>query len=477
MLSAAEGAWVLAEYEDARIRQRIIEQLRQILAPLPMVDISLVGITPDPLAILKELSIAPGSDAPVVSFTGVGGNLPELCGYLELQRDSLARLPHRLIFWVTEYDIRVLAEQAPNFYSRISGTFRFLGRAFLDQVLVSKTRQEVRTATTPTIARRRPIVPVKGDKERRDFISNIRRRIQALEQLPHTDKEIVADSWYDLAGLYEVSNAEDRARATEAYLQAAKCYGEAGNRIAEADALVRAGIVAARLYEYGLAKEHFLRAWTLYQALDGDNHQIKARKINVLWQLGHLEQDQGNYAEARRLYNQSLKLEERLGDRSGAANTMNNLGILEQAQGNYAEARRLYNHSLQLYKQLGDQRGIVGTLHNLAILEHEQGNYAEARRLFKQSLQLYDQLEDRSGAARSLRSLATLEHEQGNYAEARRLFKQSLRQSLRLREQLKDRRGVTRIQSILGILEILEWYRSIFTKILLLFRRLFNKSW
>ena len=43
-------------------------------------------------------------------------------------------------------------------------------------------------------------------------------------------------------------------------------------------------------------------------------------------QIGMIHQDQGNYEEAVKKYNQSLKIEEELGNKSGIAITLHQLG-------------------------------------------------------------------------------------------------------------------------------------------------------
>jgi hypothetical protein len=46
-----------------------------------------------------------------------------------------------------------------------------------------------------------------------------------------------------------------------------------------------------------------------------------------------LAQHQGDYTEARRLYGESLKIAEELGDKQGIANTLHQLGMLAQDAG------------------------------------------------------------------------------------------------------------------------------------------------
>ena len=48
-----------------------------------------------------------------------------------------------------------------------------------------------------------------------------------------------------------------------------------------------------------------------------------------------IHQDQGNYEEAVKMYNQSLKIEEELGDKSGIATTLHQLGRINEENEEY----------------------------------------------------------------------------------------------------------------------------------------------
>lgn len=116
LLRVAPGAWVLA-VAPTSARLRLLARLRSALALLPIHDQPLDATAPVPLRIARS------EPAPALSFHGVGGALPELGGYLDLQRDTLATLPRRVVFWVTPEECGAFARHAPNFYSRVSGVF------------------------------------------------------------------------------------------------------------------------------------------------------------------------------------------------------------------------------------------------------------------------------------------------------------------------------------------------------------------
>ncbi|MFZ1315403.1 tetratricopeptide repeat protein [Methanothrix sp.] len=168
----------------------------------------------------------------------------------------------------------------------------------------------------------------------------------------------------------------------------------------------------------------------------------------VLDRLAYLRFQLGDYPESRRLYNESLKIWQDLGERSGEARTLHNLGSLAKASNDYPEARRLYNESLKIWQDLGERSGEARTLHALGSLAEASGDYPEARRLYNESLKISQDQGDRRGEARTLRDLAMLAQASGDYLEARRLFNESLK----IRQELVDRSGVFQTLHALGSL-------------------------
>jgi len=180
----------------------------------------------------------------------------------------------------------------------------------------------------------------------------------------------------------------------------------------------------------------------------GEGPQERDAQADILAKMGSLREDLGDYAEARRLYQESLDIAQQLGDRAGVAQTLHNLGMLAQDQGDYAEARRLYQESLDIKQQLADRAGIAKTLHQLGNVAYLQGGYSEVRRLYQESLDIAQQLGDRAGVAQTLHQLGLLAQDQGDYAEARRLY----HESLDMEQQLGDRAGVAQTLHNLGVL-------------------------
>jgi tetratricopeptide (TPR) repeat protein len=110
--------------------------------------------------------------------------------------------------------------------------------------------------------------------------------------------------------------------------------------------------------------------------------------------LGTIHQNQGNYVEAAKLYQQSLDISKELEDKQGIAATRHQLGMIHQDQGNYAEAVKLYQQSLDMAKELGDKQGIAQSLHQLGRIDEESGEYERALGKYAQTLSIFEELND-----------------------------------------------------------------------------------
>ena len=107
----------------------------------------------------------------------------------------------------------------------------------------------------------------------------------------------------------------------------------------------------------------------------------------ALFSLGSFAQHQeGRRAEAKRHYEESLRIRRELDDRWGVAFCLDNIGFLTREMGQYDEARRLHEESLLISRQIGDQLGVAGSLDNLGLVARDEGDFAEARRYFEEGL-------------------------------------------------------------------------------------------
>src|SRR5258708_24333943 len=134
----------------------------------------------------------------------------------------------------------------------------------------------------------------------------------------------------------------------------------------------------------------------------------------------------GDYETTKRLYEEALRLQEKLGDKQGIANTVYRLGIFAHDMGDYAEARTCYQSSLALYTELGDQRMAGNNLQNLGEIANREHDYETSQALLEQCLAIRRELDDRRGRAFTLISLCDIALVRGDIQGSLALLKESL---------------------------------------------------
>ncbi|MDR7277190.1 tetratricopeptide repeat protein [Catenuloplanes atrovinosus] len=203
------------------------------------------------------------------------------------------------------------------------------------------------------------------------------------------------------------------------------------------------GILAQDRGDYPEAERRYQQSLTIDEELGN-----RADMATSYHQLGILAQDRGDYPEAERRYQQSLTIKEELGNRAGAATSYHQLGILAQDRGDYPEAERRYQQSLTIFEELGNRAGAATSYHQLGNLAYLAGDYPEAERRYQQSLTVKEELGNRAGAANSYHQLGILAQDRGDYPEAERRYQQSLT----IFEELGNRAGAANSYHQLGIL-------------------------
>jgi tetratricopeptide (TPR) repeat protein len=99
-----------------------------------------------------------------------------------------------------------------------------------------------------------------------------------------------------------------------------------------------------------------------------------------------------------------------------------NLGLTLVHRGDYARARQLLEEGLRLNNELGSPLGISGNLNNMALAILRQGHLEEAQSLFVRSLRLKGELRWADGVPYGLEGLAELAAVRGQWARAVRLL-------------------------------------------------------
>jgi tetratricopeptide (TPR) repeat protein len=149
-------------------------------------------------------------------------------------------------------------------------------------------------------------------------------------------------------------------------------------------------------------------------------------RMRALFAAGVLAGEQGDYAAAAALINESQDIAQVLGDKTGVAVSLNALAVFARDRGDVEDAHILFEASLGLWRELGDQKAVARALSNLANVVKLQGEYGRARALYVECLAIFRGLGDRMGVAWSLNYQGDVAHDQGDSDAARALYEEGL---------------------------------------------------
>ncbi len=171
-------------------------------------------------------------------------------------------------------------------------------------------------------------------------------------------------------------------------------------------------------------------------------------RMRALFAAGVLAGEQGDYASADALINESQDIAHELSDKMGVAVSLNALAVFARDRGDVAVAHVLFEASLALWRELGDPKAVARSLSNLANVVKLQGDYARARSLYAECLSIFQGLRDRTGVAWSTNYQGDVARDQGDSAAARTLYQQGLV----IFRELGDRWGIAGTLADLGSL-------------------------
>ena len=146
-----------------------------------------------------------------------------------------------------------------------------------------------------------------------------------------------------------------------------------------------------------------------------------------LFTLGLLHTKQGEYTEACALFEESLTLFRKLGNKRGVAASLTQLaGTFFVSQSNQDMIYPMLEEGLALDREVGDKEGIAVSSLLLGWVALKQGDVVTARTRMEQSLALYREMEHREGMAEALALLGRVMTTRGEHAFARAHYEESL---------------------------------------------------
>ncbi len=187
------------------------------------------------------------------------------------------------------------------------------------------------------------------------------------------------------------------------------------------------------------------RQW-LREALAATGDHEDRTSAKALHVAGWLAREQGDYAEAREVLEQSLRIYRSLDDPGGTGWALVDLAFLARYEGDYEEATALLHESLPLLEQGAQTEGMAAALGNLGLIARDKGDVATAEQQLRRSLTLFGDLGDRVGWAWVKTALGMTARAAGRARDARA----HLEDALSTWQYLDDRQNVANVTSVLA---------------------------
>lgn len=185
-----------------------------------------------------------------------------------------------------------------------------------------------------------------------------------------------------------------------------------------------------------------LRA-ALARCVTGDQIEQGLRLANVLsgfWEM------RGYFSEGREFLGELLSRDGKQILGEVRADALKHAGNLAKNQGDYAAATKLYQESLDIYVHMQDDESIPKLRANLANIAFSQGEYKTARKMYAVICRIFKKKRDCINVARACVNEAGATYRLKKYRATRIL----LEVALRIRREVPDQQGIASVLLTLG---------------------------
>jgi tetratricopeptide (TPR) repeat protein len=208
--------------------------------------------------------------------------------------------------------------------------------------------------------------------------------------------------------------------------RAAEQSRDTAGALAVADAAHNLGGRYYQGHELALARECYQRAVRLRESREAGSFNLAADLNN----LANVVSDQGDLAEAEKLYRRSLAIKERVeaAESPSIANTLNNLGNVAFRRNDFTAARDFYERALAIKERATpNSLTLVNTLNNLGIVTARQGDGKLSEQFYQRALAIQGRLNaPPSTVASTFNNLGNAARGRGDLAAARDFYQRAL---------------------------------------------------
>ncbi len=267
--------------------------------------------------------------------------------------------------------------------------------------------------------------------------------LETVAQLRQLPAPVSEDARIDLAEARAAETLGDFKREQQVAGTAARKASAVGARLVLAEARACEGWAAERLGQPDQAMSALAQVSEL-RTQAGDRHGAAQA-----WQMmGDALYDRGDYAAARKNYQEALAVYRQVGAQKSIASAFNSLGNVAIDLGHLAEAKSYYEQTLAIAREVGAKNSVAGALGNIANVLDNMGFLEQARKKQEECLVAFREVGNKRGEGSTLNNLGNVLNELGDLEAA----KQKYNEALAVTDQTGYRRG--RGFALQGLIEI-----------------------
>lgn len=185
--------------------------------------------------------------------------------------------------------------------------------------------------------------------------------------------------------------------------------------------------MAAAIRIYLINRSHLTegREW-LTKALECSSELKANLRFKLFNGLGFLAIYQGDYAAARKSFEEDLAEGRTANDKKRIAESLRGLGTVAYSQNDYAAAREFLEAGLAVNRELDYKFGIAASLNGLGSLALDRGESQTAQTLFEESLTNFRLFGSESGSCYCLINLGATAYLSGDYAASQKHYGETI---------------------------------------------------
>jgi len=395
------------------LKDELIQRINQLPQPFSTL------LTPKRVILVKGLE----------NSIGMFGDYPPVLQDLNFVRDALAdSVQYPVLFCLPSYAINRVMKYAPDFWSWKSGVFRILAN------------QDQQDEASIYALHAQKILGAANQLEKQERIQRLEKLAQEFDPLEANrnkwELRLAAQALIGLGQVHSYSGEFPKAQSSLA--KVAPIFEKANwQPETQHDLKIRIEYLNWQAYlEENLG--YIAPAQSLLEEAICLNNNIDLHQKRFSYvSLGCLKAHQGQVEAALALFQQALKIDERIGDAQGKAASLAHIGRIKQNQGQFEEALALFQRSLKIFVHNRNVHEQAASLTVIGHIKADRGQIEEALALFQQSLKIDERIGNFQGQATSLTAIGRIKADQGQFEEALTL----LQRSLEIYKRIEDVKG------------------------------------